>query len=142
MTSSRPYLIRALYEWITDNNLTPYIVLNANDPNLIAPQQYVSDGKIVLNISAIAIHGLALGNEAIEFKARFSGKINHIYAPIPSVLAIYAKENGQGMVFNEEDTAGTGGDGDQHPPPSGSTQGPVGTKESGKTKPRLTLIKK
>jgi stringent starvation protein B len=102
MTSSRPYLVRAVYEWITDNSLTPYLLVNAQIPGAQVPSQYVEDGKIVLNLSPTAIRALQLGNEWIEFDTRFSGTQMHVVVPVPAVMAIYARENGQGMVFSEE----------------------------------------
>lgn len=103
MTSTRPYLIRAFYDWIVDNDCTPHIVVNAGGPNVDVPQEFVDGGQIVLNISMAAVQGLKLGDQAIEFQARFAGTVRHIYTPIPSILAIYAKENGRGMVFAEEE---------------------------------------
>lgn len=135
MTSNKPYLIRALYEWICDNNLTPYIVINASEPTVKVPTQYVEDGKIVLNISPTAAHALKISNEDIDFMARFSGAAMHVYAPVRAVLAIYARENGRGMIFNpetDEDDGGNGGGGDNTP--STSTQ-------SGKGKPKLRVVK-
>jgi stringent starvation protein B len=109
MTTTRPYLIRAFYEWIVDNACTPYIVINAEIPTVLVPEEYVKEGQIVMNISIRAVQNLILGNDAIEFQARFAGKIRRIYAPISSILAIYAKENGRGMIFSEEGS-------EQHPP--------------------------
>lgn len=103
MTSSRPYLIRAIYDWLLDNSLTPYLMVHACYPEVSVPQQYVKDNKIILNASPTAVSGMAMGNKAIEFKARFSGIPHHIYVPVMAVGAIYAYENGRGMVFNEED---------------------------------------
>ena len=103
MTSSRPYLIRAIHDWILDNNLTPYLLVKADAPGLVAPQQYAQNGKLILNISPSAIQTLNLGNEAIEFSARFSGVAMAVYVPVDAVMAIYARENGKGMVFNEDD---------------------------------------
>jgi stringent starvation protein B len=103
MTSTRPYLIRAFYDWIVDNDCTPYIVVNASLPNVKVPQEFVEGGQIVLNIAVSAVNGLVLGDQSIEFQGRFSGKIRHVHAPILSVIAIYAKENGRGMVFAEEE---------------------------------------
>ncbi|KPJ68002.1 MAG: hypothetical protein AMJ43_00875 [Coxiella sp. DG_40] len=103
MTPSRPYLIRGLYEWIADNNLTSYIAVNSQFPNVVVPQKYVKDGKIVLNISQRAVHNLRIGSDAIEFDARFSGKLFHIYLPIPSITAIFAQETSQGMTFSSKD---------------------------------------
>ena len=97
-TSTRPYLIRALYEWCTDNGLTPYIAVLADD-SVQVPREYVKDGEIVLNISFDATSSLQLGNEFIEFKARFAGVARDIMVPIGRVIAIYARENGQGMAF-------------------------------------------
>lgn len=110
MTSSRPYLIRALYEWISDNGMTPYILVNAEDEGTVVPHEYVDNGKIVLNISATAVQSLGLGDETVELDARFSGNPMHLSIPIKAVLAIYARENGKGMVFNEDDN------GDEPPP--------------------------
>jgi stringent starvation protein B len=107
MTSSKPYLIRAFYEWMADNNLTPYLLVKADKPDCMVPQEFVKNGEIVLDISMEATKNLSLGNEAIEFKARFSGKSRDLYIPIYAVGAIYAQENGQGMAFPEEDITET-----------------------------------
>ena len=97
-SSTRPYLIRALYEWCTDNALTPFIAVLADD-SVRVPNEYVKDGEIVLNISFDATSALKLGNEYIEFKGRFGGVARDILVPVNRVLAIYARENGQGMAF-------------------------------------------
>ena len=97
-TSTRPYLIRALYEWCTDNGFTPYVAVAADD-SVQVPREYVKDGEIVLNISFDATSSLKLGNEFIEFKARFAGTPREIMVPVGQVLAIFARENGQGMAF-------------------------------------------
>ena len=97
-TSTRPYLIRALYEWCSDNGLTPYVAVLVDD-TVRVPNEYVKDGEIVLNISFDATSSLKLGNEFIEFKARFAGSAREIVVPIGRVIAIYARENGQGMSF-------------------------------------------
>jgi len=136
MSSSRPYLIRALHEWISDNQFTPYLLVDAEQDDVSVPRQFVQDGKIVLNISWDAVRELNIGNDGIEFNARFSGSPMHVTVPINAALAIYARENGQGMVFVAE------GDDDQPPPdnnPEGSGNGP----ESGgdKKKPQLKLVK-
>ena len=96
--STRPYLIRALYEWCTDNGLTPFIAVQV-DESVRVPQEYVKDGEIVLNVSFDATSALQLGNEYIEFKGRFGGVARDILVPVHRVLAIYARENGQGMAF-------------------------------------------
>jgi stringent starvation protein B len=97
-TSTRPYLIRALYDWCTDNGLTPYVAVQVDD-SVQVPREYVKNGEIVLNISFDATSSLKLGNEFIEFKARFAGSAREIMVPVNRVIAIYARENGQGMAF-------------------------------------------
>jgi stringent starvation protein B len=101
-TSTKPYLLRALYEWCTDNGYTPHIAVRV-DQHTRVPREFVRDGEIVLNISFDATNQLQMGNEAIEFSARFSGKPHKIEVPIANVLAIYARENGQGMAFPVEE---------------------------------------
>ena len=96
--STRPYLIRALYEWCTDNGLTPFIAVFV-DETVRVPNEYVKDGEIVLNISFDATSALNMGNEFIEFKGRFGGVARDIFVPVDRVVAIYARENGQGMAF-------------------------------------------
>ena len=122
-TSTRPYLIRALYEWCTDNGFTPYVAV-AVDDSVQVPREYVKDGEIVLNIGFDATSSLSLGNDFIEFKARFAGTAREIMVPIDHVMAIYARENGQGMVFPLELAKGevsaastTGGASDAQPEP-------------------------
>lgn len=97
-SSTRPYLLRALHEWCTDNGFTPYVAVLV-DESVQVPQEYVKNGEIVLNVSYDATSGMTLGNEFIEFKARFAGTAREIIVPIRCVLAIYARENGQGMAF-------------------------------------------
>lgn len=97
-SSTRPYLIRALYEWCTDNGYTPFLAVLVNE-NVRVPLEFVKDGEIVLNISFDATSALSLGNEFIEFKGRFGGVARDIVVPVERVLAIYARENGQGMAF-------------------------------------------
>lgn len=109
MTPSQPYLVRAIYEWIVDNELTPYVLVNAENDESHVPQQYVENGKIVLNLGPVAVNDLEMANDFIAFNARFGGKAMNVSFPLSAVLAIYAKENGQGMVFNESD--------DENPPP-------------------------
>ena len=103
MNSSRPYIMRALYEWIVDNDLTPYVLVQASTPGVIVPQQFVKDNQIVLNISPDAVVDLNISNEAVVFNGRFGGVATDIFVPIPAVLGIYARENGQGMVFDPEE---------------------------------------
>src|SRR6187549_2726477 len=97
-SSTRPYLIRALYEWCTDNGFTPYVAVQVDD-TVQVPREYVKNGEIVLNISFDATSSLKLGNDFIEFKARFAGSAREIMVPVSRVIAIYARENGQGMAF-------------------------------------------
>lgn len=103
MTPNRPYLLRGLYDWICDNHLTPYLLVDATGDELSIPFEFVEDGKIVLNISPNAVRDLDLSNDYINFKARFSGQSMNVYFPVNAVLAIYAKENGRGMIFQEEE---------------------------------------
>jgi stringent starvation protein B len=99
----RPYLLRALHEWISDSGETPHIVVDAAAEGVVVPRQYVKDGKIVLNVSFTATQVLKLGNEAVSFEARFSGTSFAVYVPVRAVLGIYARETGQGMIFPEGD---------------------------------------
>lgn len=143
MNSNRPYLIRAFYEWILDNECTPYVVVDAYYQGVEVPQQFVNDGQIVLNLAPRAVTGLQLDNTEITFNTRFGGVPTDIYLPVNAVLGIYARENGQGMVFQPEpgekskkDNAKTAGtekrplspvssapddDGDDTPPSGGSS---------------------
>jgi len=127
MTSSRPYLIRALYQWIVDNGVTPYILVDALVDGVDVPQQHIQDNKIVLNIAPMAVQNLILGDDAISFNARFSGKSVNLLVPTEGVLAIYARENGQGMMFNEEPGSTT--------PPDDSSP------DDDKSKPALRVVK-
>ncbi len=96
--STRPYLLRAMYEWCVDSGFTPYVAVMADD-TVQVPREYIKDGQVVLNIGPDASNGLLIGNELIEFKARFAGVVREILVPIDRVMAIYARENGQGMAF-------------------------------------------
>lgn len=125
MTSKRPYLIRALYEWMTDNGLTPHLLVNAELDKVEVPRQFVQEGRVVLNINPPAVQGLQLGNDLIEFSARFGGVPRLVRLPTAAVIAIYARENGQGMVFGEEEQGGN------EPPPTSPPE----------KKPTLKVIK-
>lgn len=103
MTPSRPYFIRALHEWIVANAMTPHLVVDATKNGVTVPRQFVKDGKIVLNIAPQAIINLSMTNEWVNFDTRFSGVVHCIRLPVMSITAIYALENGRGMVFEEED---------------------------------------
>lgn len=103
MTNSRPYIVRALYEWILDNECTPYVLVNAMADNVQVPQQYVKNGQIVLNVSPVAVMDLLLTNECMQFNGRFGGMPMDVFVPISAVMGIYARENGQGMIFDIDD---------------------------------------
>ncbi|MYL22757.1 ClpXP protease specificity-enhancing factor [Halomonas alkaliantarctica] len=102
MRSSRPYLARALYEWLVDNELTPYLVVDATQPGVEVPKQFVQNGQIVLNVAPTAVRDLFMENQAIGFNARFGGQPMQVMIPTPALIAIYARENGAGMVFGHE----------------------------------------
>lgn len=96
MSSNKPYIVKAFYEWISDNDLTPYVMVDVNVYGVLVPMSYVADGQIVLNIASSAVGTIALGDKAIEFSARFGGKLEHVTVPYGAIGAIYAKENGAG----------------------------------------------
>ncbi len=102
MTPSRPYLMRALNEWIIENDCTPYVLVDAGMPGVQVPEDYVDNGQIVLNISMSAVKSLLIDDDGLSFNARFGGVPIDLYVPMVAILAIYAKENGQGMVFGNE----------------------------------------
>ena len=122
MTSSKPYLVRALYEWILDNETTPYILVDTSSDKVQIPAGIATDGKVVLNLAPLAIQDLEMNNDYIAFSARFSGVAQEIFCPMNSLMAIYARENGEGMMFpaeeNEADTEGGQSDDDK---PKGPT---------------------
>src|ERR1041385_198496 len=109
MTSNRPYLLRAMYEWIADNGMTPYILVDAAGAGVNVPKSAIKDGRVVLNIAARAVAQLELGKDQVRFMARFSGVSQVVEVPMAAILAIYAQENGQGMMFPTEN---------QSPPPA------------------------
>jgi len=118
MTSNRPYLIRALYEWLVDNHLTPHLLVDASDERVVVPTDFVEEGRIVLNIGPNAVRGLTLDNDLIVFNARFGGKSMDVMVPPETVLGIYARENGRGMLFpDDEAQAGEMGDPEDEPDP-------------------------
>jgi len=124
-SSTRPYLIRALYEWCTDNGFTPYVAVQVDD-TVQVPREYVKNGEIVLNISFDATSSLKLGNDFIEFKARFAGSAREIVVPVGRVIAIYARENGQGMAFPAPVPAGSNADGGSAASPAAGAPSPQG----------------
>lgn len=119
MKSSRPYLLRALYEWIVDNDCTPHLLVNAEYPQVRVPAGYAQDGQIVLNVSPGAVRHLHMDNEGVSFESRFGGVAHSLHLPTGAILAIYARENGQGMVFELEapEAMDEEKDGDETPPP-------------------------
>jgi len=125
----QPYLLRALFDWIVDNGLTPYLLVNAdyNDETEV-PRQYVEDDKIVLNISPTAVQGLTLDDDWVSFRARFSGQQTSVYFPTLAVLAIYAKENGKGMFFQAEGVEDAKNSEEVAPPPPPPKRPPRGQK--------------
>ena len=128
MTPSRPYIMRALYEWIVDNDCTPYVLVDAAVTDVMVPQQFVKDGQIVLNISPGAVMDLNIGNDAMAFNGRFGGVATDVYVPISAVVGIYARENGQGMVFEPEEST---------PPPEEPPPDPIKPKSG----PALKIVK-
>ncbi|WPO99192.1 ClpXP protease specificity-enhancing factor [Pseudomonas sp. HR96] len=141
MNSSRPYLIRALYEWIVDNDCTPHMLVNAEYPAVQVPQGFASDGQIVLNVSPSAVRHLHMDNEAVSFDGRFGGTSHTLYVPTGAILGIYARENGQGMVFDlepglaEEELSESLEEGsDDDTPPDGQPPRPSG-------RPSLKVVK-
>lgn len=135
MTPSRPYLVRSLNEWIVDNGMTPYLVIDAGVSGVRVPEDYVTNGQIILNVSPGAVSGLVIDNDSIEFSARFGGVPMQVYVPVIAVMAIYAKENGQGMVFGAEPGAPEPPNPDDSKPEASPTTVPA----SGK--PSLKIVK-
>ena len=112
MSSNRPYLLRAIYDWISDNNLTPYVLVDATFKGVQVPPQVIKNGQVVLNLAMRAVASLDLGNEWVSFQARFSGASQTIHIPVQAILALYAQEIGQGMMFPADEEEG----GDMPPP--------------------------
>jgi stringent starvation protein B len=134
ISSSRPYLVHAIHDWLLDNQLTPYVLVNAMYPNTQVPERFIENGQIVLNISGSAVQGFIMNHEVIEFTARFGGIPQQVHVPLQAVLAVYAYENGRGMTFSDdEDTTGGG------PPPSTDT--PTNTGSPQRSKPNLRIVK-
>lgn len=143
MTSNQPYLLRAFYEWIVDNDLTPYLVVDASIPGTQVPQEHVRDGQIVLNVSPNACVKMNMDNVDVSFEARFGGVPRQLIFPCHAVLAIYAKENGAGTVFTPEDSF----DGNDMSPEEThldlgeGLSAPAAPKPARKGPPNLTVIK-
>ncbi|MBV8853785.1 MAG: ClpXP protease specificity-enhancing factor [Sinobacteraceae bacterium] len=131
----RPYLLRAMHQWMSDSGHTPHVIVDAERAGPEVPRAYVKEGKIVLNLSSSATQRLKLGNEEVEFDARFAGVVHHVRFPVSAVMGIYARETGEGMVFSEQDL------GPQPPnsPPSADEGG--GNTSSGSRRPQLKVVK-
>jgi stringent starvation protein B len=132
--SRRPYLLRAMHEWITDNQQTPHLVVDASLPGVEVPRQYVQGGKIILNVSMNATSSLTLGNDFVRFRARFGAVTHDVNVPIAAVLGIYARETGQGMIFSEADAP-------PPQPPSPTGEAPSAGAGEAKRKPTLKVVK-
>jgi len=126
----RPYLLRAMHQWMSDSGHTPHVIVDADRAGSDIPKAYVKDGKIVLNLSSNATQRLRLGNEEIEFDARFAGVVHHVRFPVSAVLGIYARETGEGMVFSEQDLGPE--------PPKGPSSADEG---NGARRPQLKVVK-
>ncbi len=139
MTSHRPYLLRALYEWIADNGMTPHLLVDATQPGVRVPAHTVNDGKVVLNIAARAVAHLEMDNDSVAFTARFGGVSHAVIVPVSAVLAIYARETGQGMALPDDAGAADASPevpGDEPPPDDGGEPPP-----SPKRGPHLRIVK-
>ena len=121
-----------MYQWIVDNGMTPHLLVNAEHENCMVPVGHINDGKIVLNIAPMAVQGLTLGDDEVSFSARFSGQAESILVPVPAILAVYARENGQGMMFSDDDSA-------DHSSGNGSDDGP--DTDPDKPRPNLRVVK-
>ncbi len=132
MTPKRPYLLRAIHEWLVDNHLTPHLLVDAGRDGVQVPEAYVRDGQIVLNIAPGAVRDLELANDLVSFSARFGGVPMQVRVPPEAVLGIYARENGHGMMFLDEPEAET--------PPDGDDSGPSGS-SGGSRRPSLKVVK-
>lgn len=137
VTSRRPYLLRAMHEWMLDNQQTPHIVVDATQAGVKVPPQHVKDGKIILNVSPSAANGLNLGNEFVMFRARFGGVSQDIVVPVAAVIGIYARETGQGMIFGDNETPSGAPEPPQAPPPG--APGPPASPAGGE--PRRSHLK-
>ncbi|MDD2767154.1 MAG: ClpXP protease specificity-enhancing factor [Methylococcus sp.] len=131
MTPLKPYLMRAVYEWLVDNDFTPYLLVDAEAPSVDVPRQFVQEGRIVLNLRPQAVQQLNMTNQDVTFSARFGGVPTSVYIPISAVQALYARENGQGMVFDPDE-----GPGGEPPPPAPEPQEPAQKK-----RPALRVVK-
>jgi len=153
MTSTKPYLVRAIYEWILDNQMTPHVLVDARHPGTRVPNEFVEDGQIVLNIAPSAVHGLLMDNDWVRFSARFGGVTRNLEIPCEAVLGIFSRENHQGMVFPPSEpseliaASGDAPQGDRTAAPTraeapkGDGSGPGKGKGKGRGGPKLTIVK-
>ena len=150
MTSQRPYLLRAIHEWISDNGMTPHLLVDANASGVHVPPGTAKDGKVVLNIAERAVQQLSLGNEFITFGARFGGVAHEVFVPVAAVLAIYSRETGQGMALPDDPRAaaapmtadpGTAAEADAPPPGDKGPDGPDSPSEPPKRGGHLRIVK-
>ena len=130
----RPYLLRAMHQWITDSGNTPHVIVDAERAGSEVPRAYVQEGKIVLNLSYTATQRLKIDNDVVEFDARFAGVVHHVRFPVSAVLGVYARETGEGMMFSDQDT----GPGPETPPASPS---PADEGGGGPKRPQLRVVK-
>ena len=133
MTSNRPYLIRAINEWILDNDMTPHLLVDASRPEVVVPQEFVQDGRIVLNISPSSVRGLLIDDQAVSFGARFSGSHFDVYVPMAAVQAVYARETGKGLVLPEDDL--------DEPPPEDAGDGNAERPTPSRKNPNLRIVR-
>ncbi|TNF05432.1 MAG: ClpXP protease specificity-enhancing factor [Gammaproteobacteria bacterium] len=141
MTSNRPYLIRAFYDWIVDNQCTPYMVVDAYFPGVEVPQEHVNDGQIVLNVAPRAVAAFVMNNEQVAFSTRFGGVPSNIRLPIQSITGIYARENGQGMVFQPEKDTDPDPQGPGPNKPTAVKEGKAVKSNDKTVKPSLRVVK-
>jgi stringent starvation protein B len=127
--AKRPYLLRAMHAWMSDCDHTPHVIVDAERPGVEVPRAYVKDGRIVLNLSSSATQALNIGNDAVEFHARFAGVVHHVKVPMAAILGVYARETGEGMVFSEQDIGPE--------PPTKPTEAAVGASK----RPQLKVVK-
>jgi stringent starvation protein B len=128
--SRRPYLLRAMYEWINDSGYTPHLIVDAQQPGVEVPTAYIKDGKIVLNLSNSATQRLQLRNDQVEFDARFSGIVHHVRVPMRAILGVYARETGEGMIFSDNEP--------EAPEPTPPQKAATGAKQR---RAKLTVVK-
>ena len=146
MTSHRPYLLRALYEWIVDNGMTPHILVDATRPGVRVPSHTVNEGRVVLNIAERAVARLEMDNDSVRFTARFGGVSQSVSVPVSAVLAVYARETGQGMVLPDDipghgPTAGDDASGDQQDGPDDDDTPPPGDDGQPRRGAHLRVVK-